>query len=441
MKKRSVRYGRRRVSKRRRLQANNQLAVAARNTAIAAGAAYTLQNAAPFIRGAYNEAQAYRRRQEINRRRVGRAPPPPARRNTVRGSGRSGRGGELSYVKSRGGRRRGLGVNKLQLMSLARTNLRFQGVNRMNNSVPVPINADGTVALLPPGYYKLSLAPNGAGNQAFPLHVYDLTVVPNTTNTNYSVAHRMQISDTGNIVWQNMNGTDPSGTFVSHYSVESQTMPRQSDGQAVLPVSGFATKYIRHEGFDIRLNAYGARAQPTWYDIMIVRFNEDHLVPLVNTTDVLAANTEDQHAYHAMYQQLVKSLAFNPIMPGIRNASKGMHVLKRVRFQIAPSSTTEVDRNPSAKIVKLQYNDFRTRNHSWGPAAFSSDAAVNSASYPVDPAAAFPFRDVPQEKARLFLIVRASNTTPIVEGTTETADNTPSYDIVIRKTIRHREQS
>lgn len=428
MKRRSRRNDRKRVGKRRRLQAG-ALSTELRNTALATGAAYTVGQAAPYIRGAYEAARdAYG---YAKRRRSVPAPQPPPRRRVAFARGA---GSEMSIIKRRFGRRRPMKANKLSMLSITRTVFRYQGVNRMNAVSSVVVNADGSSALACPGYFRLSLDPNAVGNQRFPLHVYDLTSFPNT-NASYVIQWQMIINDTGNVGWNGFSGQGPTGAVTSQWTAENMTLPTATI--ADIPANGFQTKYVQHDGFDVRMACYGCRQQPTFYEIMIVRFNEDYLVPNFNTGQPVPAG-ENLAAFNNLWSGLVKGLSFNPILPGTRGVFKGMHVLKRIRFTLQPSMTTEADRNPNVKIVKFKYNDYRIRDYNFGATPFITDADVNAANYVIDPASAGPFRNHPKDKARLFMVVRASNNTPVALAS-ETADNTPSYDIVIRKQCRHRE--
>lgn len=386
------------------------------------------------FRGAYPGATVFSTGHMRTRRGTKRRMPMPTatRLKRRRTAGGSGGGGEISFLKKRSGYKKRQTVNKLQLLSMNKILYRFQGVNRMNNVSKGAIAADGTATLACPGFYKLDNSPNAVGNQRFPLHVYDLTQLPQNSTTT-AVSYRMEIGDTGAILWTQQFGqkTDGTGSVdaagISTWELEDNTIGNASLYQ-------LNQRYAQHDWFDIRLCAYGARQQPTFYDIMLVSFTRDYLQPCNYTT---TGDPEETQAYGAFWASMVKNISYNAILPGAKDAFKGMTVHKRFRFVHQPSSTTEADRNPALKIVKYFHKDYKIRDYNWGVTRFAADTEVNDADYVQNPAAG-TVRNYPKDKQRLFLIVRASNTTP-VDPATSNSDNTPSYDLVIRKQVRVRE--
>lgn len=340
-----------------------------------------------------------------------------------------GGGGEIGWVKKRGGRYRPMTLKKLMTLNCIRNTHRFQGVNRMNNVSSATINPDGSsTGLACPGFYKLSNSPNSNSVSLFPLMCFDLTTVNNTSAGGNAVAWTCSYDITaGQFRWDSVNGQNAGGGTAITYVNEDLTTS----------INFASAKWIQTDWFDIRAVAYGCRQQPTYYDFMIVQFDKDYLQPC-NYSSQSGASAEDFQAYTSFWTAMTKNISYSAIMPAQRDSMRGMRVLRRFRFTLQPSQTTDSDRNPNLRIVKLFQKHYSFDCYNWGKGISATTAAnIDGPSYMLDTAGGSNLRNHPEERKRTFLIVRASNTTERA-GADETADNTPSFDIIIRKQLRHQ---
>lgn len=339
----------------------------------------------------------------------------------------TGGGGEIGWVHRRGGKYRPYTVGKLLTLGQAVNTFRFQGVRRMNEDSAQAINADGSSGQTMPGYFSLQNTPPDAnGSELYPIHAFDLTNINNISTDTGPVSYYMFYDNAGSVNYPNwfvQSGQAASGSNTNGWNIEDQSMGA---------VTAVNRRYVQHDWFDIRMVCYGCRQQPTYYDIMVVSYYRDYLQPC-GYTDVTQLDAEQKNAYRAYWQGMIKNISYNAILPGQRDAFKGMRVHRRFRFTIQPSQTTDSDRNPHMRIVKFFMKDYKIRDYNWGKYP-SLATEVDSAKYAVDGGGGV--RNHPREDQRLFLIVRASNTTP-ASGENVTADNTPSYDICIRKQVRY----
>jgi len=339
------------------------------------------------------------------------------RRRFVGGGTKSVTGGEQSYAKSSYGKTARMTLSRLAKMLVTKI-YRFQGVNRSNTNAGTYDAASATTTIAPPGYFWLQNTPNGVGTQTFPLHIYDLTTLP-VFSTTTSVARELTITDGGGITFASLQGTDAAGSgFTPSYVTEFSSAPVAEPIQQ---------RFINSDWFDIRLNLYGARRQPTFYDIMVVKFVSRACDPIESATGMTSEELEKRKAF---YQGMVKAMVYSPILPAGREFMKGITVVKRFRTTIQASNNDEADRNPNNQIYKLYYRDGKMRDYNYSSVSQASDALVNDDAYAVEDGTAATYTNDPKQPARLFLIVRASNTTPTASPS---GNDTPSYDLVIRK--------
>lgn len=293
---------------------------------------------------------------------------------------------------------------------------RFQGVKRMNAS------NDGTTQ---PGYYALlAQDPVTLSNPAVPLHLFDLTCtrVPLSAP---AVGYQMAIDNTGAVTFSSMSGQVPAGTDAANCPWQLERTSAQS--------LDLTTRYIKTDWIDIRLNLYGCNQVPTYFDIMLVQLKDDFCDPLT-----VPSTNEQLTRRNLFWQGMVKSLTYNPLLPGDNSWYNGVRILRRYRKKFDPSepfSSAEVlDKNPDNHVVKVFYADNKIRNHQWQAAAALTDTAAMTQQWRSYTASATELLPTVHPKAKLFLVVRALNTTPETSGN---ALDTPTYDIVIRKKVTY----
>jgi hypothetical protein len=336
-------------------------------------------------------------------------------RKSVRGAG------ELSNSRARAGYRKRVTALKLQRQALALVRDRAQGMFRQNR--PLTTTTSATIPDRIPGYFPMFLNDGSGGFANMPLYVADLTVYP-VRDSSHTAVRQLQIADNGDPSFAQWNLQNAAGTTyaVGNWQQEYSTMG----------TTGQYPKYIKTDWFDMRFLLHGATTQPTWFDIMLVRFEDKWLDPLETT-----GSTEEINHRRAFWQGMVRNLTFNCINSGSNTFTKGLRVIRRYRKWLKPSLSNELDVTPNSHWFKLFYKDGIIRNHNWGAKGFeaNADAAVQSAAFVSEAPVATDMRNNPHPRSRLWLIVRASNTAPYSSDQSN-FQNTPSFDMLIRRQCR-----
>lgn len=385
-----------------------------------------LKRRAPFLPGAGGPTRVVRR----NTGPLPRGQPRPRTRGAAFGP--------LTARTLVAGRRRPMTVKKMLRVGMTGGTLRFQGVNRMNSLAPVGVASDGGVNLTCPGFFRLRNTSTNATepDRAYlPFHVIELTHLPNISQDSGSVLRQMALTNAGGVVFDAIDGQRAvTGAAYTHWNWEYTDNPTSSDSGTGIINNALGCKYVKTEWYDIRFLLYGMRQQPTFFDIMLVRFDRDHLVP----NSALSRNAEELIDYNSFYQGMTKNIAFNPILPGHVNFKRGMRVIKRYRKYIAPVETDKADRNPDSHQFRLFYKDGMIRNYDWATKGHNSSDDHDSANF-VQQVRAVDLRNECYPRSRLYVLIRALNTTNINPGSgvAEDVDNTPSYDVLVRKKIRY----
>lgn len=344
-------------------------------------------------------------------------------------------GGDFSMLTVRSRRPKPVSFRIAKALTVDYRILRFQRTSRQNGTV---LSVDTPVEGTFPGKCALHNQLSSGVAQQYPIHILDLTSTLNTVSPNASVFYEVRTTASTGILsysstpGQQSTGADATGANAAAWQLEY--------GDNVS--TSLKKQFISPRWYDIRLMCYGARNQPTLYEILVVRFSKEHLVPALDGFSASQPETIDE--YHGFWQGMAKRLTFNSIQPAQNRygaVSNGMRVVKKVSFLLPASNTTDADITPPSKAVKLFVPDGRLLNYRSPTDSYAGSTAgkfsTDNSWLVVNPTSATEY-DVPiKETDRTFLIVRAVNTTNTqVAGTgpiPATWLNTPSYDIVVRK--------
>lgn len=334
------------------------------------------------------------------------------------------RGSQMSSMKKTYGRKPRATVNQNAKLLKAATGTviqRYQGLNEYNTSQG--------------GYYKLSNRLSGDGlNQVCPLHMFDLSscatlsdaavVSPNPhDHLWFNVNNHAQFVTLSNI--------GPDGNIINpgEWRIEHGNDPNTAPGNVAASRYAYMGQRSLLKWSDIRLVCYGARNQPTRYTIEIVQFNHEYLAPQA------APSTEKAEVRAAFYQNLVKQYMHSPIDHAGNVIKGGLKVLHREDFVIQPDTSINLDTAAPNKVVKIfkyfnRLHDWTWRARANNVIADPPNQDLNDPVYNTDHKGDQNGRVAP--RARIFLMIRAMNTTPVAFNE-ETIANTPSYDLMIRQ--------
>lgn len=311
----------------------------------------------------------------------------------------------------RGGRLKRTTVGELSALSLFKRILRWQRVNGMNRVAGTTI----------PGAMPMPNRPAADGQTTVcPVHFYELTSSFNNSTTVTPVNYNLVCNDNGTVTFTNLPPKAPDGNDSSN---TEWVFEYRSDPAAILT----ARRYIKQEWFDIRMLLYGCQAQPTKFEISIVQFRKDFLDPIE-----MPSSSQEHQDRQSFYHDVAQEMMYNPIMP--KTGYKGkLRVLKKVVVTLQPTLSTQNDTTPASKPVRIFYAHEKICDymyHSNSISGLNIDGALNTEKWAQDGVATADYSESPVAKQRVWLMVRALNTTPTTD---ETSANTPSYDIVIRK--------
>lgn len=322
-----------------------------------------------------------------------------------------------AYKRSR------IGRNRPRISTLCKTAvLRLQG---MNAEVPNEDPDDVTVRY--PGFFSIGKGLTSDTQTVVPFYFADLTRFANSGDAdsgpqNFCVG-QMQIGDTGNPTFVERGTQVASG-------VTSSSATWQLEKNNTSTFSNWNATYVQNMWYDIRLKMYGSRKQTVTYDIWLCRFKDDNMCP----SGPLPNEPKDIVERNAMYANWVRPAIINTIFPPTHEWAKKIRVIRKARYTIQPSLSTELERNPDSVDLKWFVRDTKITRYSQNGTNLVTDtlqldtvawAAETTKQYTNDPT---------NQRSRLFLIIRATDMTATVAS--DDQDDTPSFDMCIRKKIR-----
>lgn len=234
--------------------------------------------------------------------------------------------------------------------------------------------------------------------------------------------YQLRFNNTGQVVLTTITSQKPDGTL----DVTGAWQPEKGDS---------GTGSIRHmcnAWWDIRLMCYGATAQPTTYDIMIISFADGYLDPLETPS-----NAQEAADRHAVWQCMVQPYMTNPIMPVLAPRRK-YKIHKRIRFNLQSTLSIENDTDPASRGVRMFVRDGSVYDYCYHGDGFTgagADDKLSTVQWVAQQQVAADYSDRPMARARKWLVIRAVNTT---RSTTEDATNTPSIDVCVRQCVYAR---
>lgn len=407
----------------RRLQQDGQIVANRVRNAYLVGAMARYGPAA--VRGVYNAGREMMRQHRMKAREAKIA----SRRTERMGILRRRSGMEQSKARASYGRRTGTSIGRLMQMSVPSRVLRFQGVKQSDVGSGLP------------GYFRMPLTTSGtttSGN--LPLYAIALngTMQASTVAT---PLWRASMDSTGRISWAAEDGASWNNTASAPWYLEKADVA-VADCRHVSPL-----------WYNIKLNMYGARTQQTSFVVEYIQCMHDY-AGIEDEADSLFSQTgiHGEHYKDIVYgywQNKVRALITNPVSAqfACKRTDKfpPYKVLKTWRFDIRPAQTIDVDDSPNNYVFSAFIRDGRLLNYSWMGVSGAFDASNTNVAAGLDDLIKDPnqvLRDSrtvparnPHPRSRRYIVIRAVNTTRVPVGS-ETVDNTPSFDLVVRKAER-----
>jgi len=279
------------------------------------------------------------------------------------------------------------------------------------------------------GNYWLTNRVVTAGQRDLPMYMFDLTSVyanPVSPTASYATPF-LQLSQevaTGNMSFQVTPNRFSDGTIdaAGRWGIE------KSPGTGILPVTGQVEPQSKSflKSLSIKMNCWGAKTKAAQFTIQLVKFLDDELVPNHGGYAVdLAAATKKRTDF---YQNLIKSLTFNPIAQTGGSYKGRMKVLKSETFTIQPNSLDDADTDPNVRTVSMYVAMNRIISYQESATTLATDVTTNdNASFA--PQTELSFKPQTRPKSRVYLMIRCSN---YKLDTADSNTDTPSFDLMIR---------
>jgi len=264
-----------------------------------------------------------------------------------------------------------------------------------------------------------------------PIHLWDLTAVPQGTGANLSrpaLFYSCQFTNetsAGSVTWQtHVNGTVATATGLDQRgnlgSINYNPTITYSSSQREAILSGVdggpgANSYLEKVNASLILN--GPQQRSTKFLIQVVQLSEE-VIP--------GASHDTSNVNTAFWQAMAKPFGFSPLETGPRmELRKHIKILKTLEYLMdSPESSED---HLTARMRHVNFTMFLNRklNYRW---AHANDlVTINVADVPVD-SGTTPFATHVHPKARIFLMIRALCT---FTGPSVSATNLiyPSYDM------------
>lgn len=318
----------------------------------------------------------------------------------------------LQYPKQNIGRGLKLTMRKMEKLALSTAIVRHQGINRLNAVTAVRDASGFITSTTQPGFYSM-LNGTTAGT-ALPLHVMLLNsgVVGQTEANLQSAA----LTPQGNIIWNGLTcQTAAGGTTASSYQGEYQSS--NSD----------PGRFIRYKWYDIRLCLYGAVTQPAIWDVYLVKFTQDELVPF-GDVELNTSDTRTLANRSSFWQSVIKPATYHPMMPSVHR-NRGMRVLKHKRINIPASSNDDLDVAPPCVQLRWFYRDGRMYDYHWDNPRLTDVTTEGPMWAPKTSNTQVQWQ--PRPKAGVYLMIRCSNCVSDADTVTNW-NGVPTYDLCVR---------
>jgi len=331
-------------------------------------------------------------------------------------------------------------VTKLVTSSKESWTLRFGAIQPFNNTAA----SDPTFGVVGGGAFPLinfnSLVAGavGAFDHYMPVHVYDLT-----SANNINLATPVYGTPARQLYFKGISAV--AGIYPAA-SVEFLTLSgRTSDGVSTSPnwqvektshplSQTYPLGSIMQEWAQIKMLCYGAKTFSTRFKVQVVQIVEDDFHPLevsLMTAAIPAPPTawDDVSAPINFWQGISASSYKHPIAVVSTDYKKNIKVIKEFNFIIDPTTTIEERAEVGhSKALNIFVPMYRKNNYNSKVQAIDGSLAdSDNFGSDIDKNEAYL-----KPRARIYLIVQATNPYTVNDGGTQGPSVTPSYDIVIR---------
>lgn len=385
---------------------------------------------------------------------------------------------ELSRFSRRAGRRKPMTVNKLVNLTVPKQITRFACVTPYLNEKSV---VEGSLAGALPMYFAKNVYGSGVTASAFPCYLLSLDDVCGNTQTanNYAtnVLYRLHITGRGTPFWLPVTAFGPGGgndkkdlptcEWGQGKGMYNYPFPH-NPGDTITPYM----KYAQHKWHDFRFMFYGARTQPTQWEVRIIRPKEQYMDPRAQMQSQVFATTPTSYSstnpaygtgqslselwawnseaerdeYAAYWQNMVHNLTTNPMLPkfNVKRGKFSVRTLKKYVIDVPCKTSYQSVAYPNSKLFKLFYRDDRMLHMQWTATATAYDSTKTDKDDEATATRVYRVQtdvtdtqEMPRPAARTYVMIRCLNYIPDTVGVSSLTgvniDTCPSFDMVWRR--------
>lgn len=274
------------------------------------------------------------------------------------------------------------------------------------------------------GFHLLNTS-SGSTGLTLPIHLHELTAVPNFNGTSVSTPNTsFQIA---------MSSAAATATANAQTLGINNKLFVQSSVGAATTIDCYPCGKAMFKTSQIKLNLYGASQLPVKIHTYVCSFKNENLCPdeLNTLSNSINPSTGviDSVVASAFWQAMAKPLVVNPILVQSSNHAKDMKIIKHDVFQMSPKQNTDSDSVNHVKTVSYYFKWNKECNLRWGD---TGQVAIDISTTGTQIDSGDNLTTV-KASERIYLIVAAEDYSTSVSDA-YTSNSNASYDIVVKNT-------
>jgi len=222
------------------------------------------------------------------------------------------------------------------------------------------------------------------------------------------------------LIFPAINGQNPNGgnTGVDAWQIETTDKATASSFDSMI------LNWI-----NLRINLYGQRKRTTKFLITVFQVNDEEVDPVTG----LNSNVDKK----ALFQYLERPFIFSNLQQDQKRKKTGIRVIKEFTYNVAPMTTIDLntttgnihEANVNIKINKRMDYIYNVDGN------MLPHAQIDGLDYTVSSATAATGLHInPRPKQNVYMCIRAFAPVRVVAGE-EQADDCPSFDIIVRRSV------
>lgn len=264
------------------------------------------------------------------------------------------------------------------------------------------------------------------GEVTSPIHIYDISAFNNESTQ--TCGYRLGWASTATNAVYNRTALDGQNSDGSSLSAATW-MTEKNSTQTPFP----AARNALHNWSDIRFNFYGPRKRTTYFEVMFILIKDEFADLIQGATSNISGKL--------LLQYLERPLIYNNLQTDVGGeASKMFKVVKRFRYYISASQSTDVDTTVGkVKEAKIFMRHDRLRGYDWQHHGLSaSDVIPHGDDDGLDYVRDDDVHNIAAPNKRLYMVVRAFSPERALTSSLDPnvdSNRDPSYDILIRNSF------